>query len=177
MASLRVCKGPRWVPTTQSSSSTSLPASWGSPAPEGILHPRTNASRGTTRFGAPTGPGPRSSHNGKYGWRPPPRNHRSRSSGGALHSASRGIHGAGSPMPPHARPPTIEGPSESAQPAWRTKSTDREVASHASSSPARATRAFRAFSRAYRPSTSRNGGLSARDNARIASATRAGSPG
>lgn len=177
MASLRGCKGPRWVPTTENSSSTCLPVSSGLPAPEGTLHPGMNSSRGTIRSGVPTGPGPRSSHNGKSGWRPPPRNHGSRNSGGALLSASRGIHGPGGPMPPHARPPTIEGPSESAQPAWRTKSTDREVASHASSSPARATRTFRDFSRAYRPSTSRNGGLAARDNARIASATRAGSPG
>lgn len=177
MASLRGRKDPRWVPTAENSSSTYLPVSWGLPAPERIHHQKTSANRGTIRSGVPTGPGPRPSHNANYGWRPPPRNHGPRNYGRALVSASQGSHGGDSLMPPHARPPTIEGPSESAQPAWRTKSTDKEVASHASSSPARATRAFRAFSRAYRPRTSRNGGLAARDNARIASATWAGSPG
>lgn len=177
MSSLRRCKGPRWVPTTESSSSTCLPVSWGLPAPERILHPRTNTSCGTIRFGVPTGPGPRSSHNGKSDWRPPPRNHGSRNSGGALHSASRGLDGPGSLMPPQTLSPTTEERSEFAQPGWRTKSTDREVASQASISPARATRVLRDFSRAYLPRTSRNGGLAARDNARIASATRAGSPG
>lgn len=177
MIVVRLCIGLQWVPTTENWSSTCLRDPSESPAPAGTFPRAMIESRGTIRSVVPTAPGRRSSRNARSGWPPHPRNRGSRSLDRTSCSTEPRCRGAIDPIDRILQPALRLRCPDRDQVVGRTKSTDRAVDSHASSSLALAARFLRDFSRAYRPSTSRNGGWDSRDRSRMAAAARSGSPG